>query len=153
MDPWVERLDAAAEQLRHLRDLFDSRHRDVHLLQVGARPAAGDDLDTQLDQALGELVQARLVVDRDQCALDHADATGELSFPSRKRRTALGKSRCSTSWIRVCSVSAVSPSRTSSALALVLFEPTATTGRPSSSSACRFVPSPLTRTPINGSRR
>src|SRR3954464_8044106 len=115
MDSRVERLDAAAEQLRHLRDLLDPRHRDVHLLQVGARAAAGDDLDAQLNQALGELVKARLVVDGDQGSFDHADATGEVSFPSRKSRTAAGSSRCSISWIRACSDSGVSPSRTSTA--------------------------------------
>jgi hypothetical protein len=41
----------------------------------------------------------------------------------------------------------------SSAFAFVLFEATATTGKSASSSACRFVPAPLTRTPITGSRR
>ena len=54
-----------------------------------------------------------LVVDGDQCAL-HA-ATGGVSLPSRNSLTACGSSRCSTSWIRSCRYSIVSPSRTSTA--------------------------------------
>src|SRR5437588_7127001 len=140
VDSRVERLDAAAEQLGHLRDLLDPRHRNLHLLEVGARAAAGDDLDAELDQALGELVQARLVVDRDQGALDHAEATGELSLPSRKRRTALGRSRYSTSWIRACSVSTVSPSRTSTASC-------STIGPVSMPSSTKCTVAPVTLTP------
>ena len=100
MDAWVQRLDAAPEQLRHLRDLLDPRHRDAHLLEVGARAAARDDLDAELDQALRELVQAGLVVDRDEGALDHTETSSA---------TTRGSSSCSTAWTLARSDSTVSP--------------------------------------------
>src|SRR5262249_52208370 len=75
VDARVQRLDAAPEQLPPLRDLLDPPHPDPPLLQAGARAAAGDDLDTELDQALRELVQAGLVVDGDEGALDHVETS------------------------------------------------------------------------------
>src|SRR5262249_47195115 len=75
VDARVQRLDTAAEELRHLRDLLDPRHRDAHLLEECARAAARDDLDAELNEALGEFVQARLVVDGDEGALDHAETS------------------------------------------------------------------------------
>src|SRR5947208_1950432 len=99
---------------QHPGRALDPLYCDAHLLEVGARAPTRADLDIELYEALGELVEAGLVVDGDQGAFDHADRAG-VSLPSRKSRTASGRSLCSTCWIRACKVSAVSPSRISTA--------------------------------------
>src|SRR6185369_12582547 len=95
--------DPAAEHLRHLRNLLDPGHRDPHLFEVIARPAAGDDLGPKVDEALRELIEAGLVVDRDQGTPDHAETSSE---------TTRGSSSCSTAWTRARSDSTVSSGRT-----------------------------------------
>ena len=62
--------------------------------RYAAVPAARDELEPELVEAARELVEARLVVDGDQRA--HAISS----------RTTVGRSRCSTAWIRSTSVRA-----------------------------------------------
>ena len=109
MDPRVQRLDAAAEQLRDLGQLLDARHLDPVLGQVVRRSPAGDDLDPELPEAGRELGQALLVERRQERALDH-----EISS-----LTASGSSRCSTSCTRARRVSTVSSSRTGTSSATI----------------------------------
>ena len=101
MDPRVQRLDAAAEELRDLGQVLDARHIEAVLGEVIGGPAARDDLDAQLGEPLGELDDARLVERRDHCS--HHEISS---------RTALGSSLCSTAWTRARSDSTVSSSRT-----------------------------------------
>ena len=91
MDARVERLHAAAEHLRELGHALDARHLEAELLEVRGRAAARDELAAELGEPPRELVEPRLVVDRDQRA--HSSLTTS------------GSSRCSTAWIRSSSVS------------------------------------------------
>ena len=68
VDARVQRLDAAPEQLRHLRQLLDRRHVDPELVQEGGRAAARHELDVQLREPARELLQPRLVVHREKGA-------------------------------------------------------------------------------------
>ena len=54
-----------------LGQVLDRRHRDPDLLQEGGRAAAGDELDVELREPARERLEALLVVDGDQRALDH----------------------------------------------------------------------------------
>ena len=99
VDARVERLDAPAEHLRRLGQRLDVAHLQAELLEEGRRAAARDQLDAELVEAERERVEAGLVVDGDQRALDH-EAT---SSPTTR-----GSSRCSTSCTRARSVSTVS---------------------------------------------
>ncbi len=102
VDVRVQRLDPAAEQLWHLGQLLDRRHRDPDLLQEGGRAAAGDELDVELRQPAGERLEALLVVHREQRASDHWI----------NPRTTCGSRRCSTAWTRSFSESASSSGST-----------------------------------------
>ena len=71
MDPWVQRLHAAAEQLGELRDVLHARHGEPRLLERGRRPSARDELAAELREPARERHEARLVVDGDQRAHQH----------------------------------------------------------------------------------
>src|SRR5205085_10094385 len=90
-DPRMERLDAAAEQLGHLRELLDARHLKSLFLQEFRRAAARDELDAELGEAARKRAESRLVVGGDQ---------GTQSSP-----TTSGSNSCSTAWIRSIRVS------------------------------------------------
>src|SRR6266542_337793 len=64
----MQRLHAAAEQLGRLGHVFDVRDLQALLLEEPGRAAAGDELETELVQPARELVEPRLVIDRDQRA-------------------------------------------------------------------------------------
>ena len=66
----MEGLDAAAEELRHVRELVYRRDREAVLGYVRSRPAARDELDSELHETGGELVEPGLVEDRDERPLD-----------------------------------------------------------------------------------
>ena len=109
VDPGVQSLHAPAEELRDLGQVLDPRHVEAVLGQVVGSPAAGDDVDAEPGEATGELGQPGLVEGRDERPFDQ-----EISS-----RTALGSSRCSTSWTRARSVSTVSSSRTGTGSATI----------------------------------
>jgi hypothetical protein len=109
VDARMQRLDPAAEQLRDLGQLLDARDLDAVLRKMVGGPAAGDDLDPELDEPRRELRQPFLVVGRNERALDQ-----EISS-----LTVSGSSRCSASCTRARSVSTVSPSRTGTGSALI----------------------------------
>ena len=67
----MEGLHPAAEQLRDAGHLLDARDRSPSSLDERRRAAARDQLDAQLVQAAGELLQAGLVEDGDEGAEDH----------------------------------------------------------------------------------
>ncbi len=96
MDPRVQRLDPPAEHLRCFGDLLDSAHLEAQLFEVRRRSARGDELTAEVGQPARELVEAGLVVDRDQ--------------GSQSCLTTCGSSSCSAAWILARSVSTVSPS-------------------------------------------
>src|SRR5439155_1622119 len=87
VDPGMKRLDAAAEHLGDARELLYPLdvEPDLVLEKIG-RPTARHELEAELGQAAGELLQAGLVVDGDQRT--HSSATTS------------GRIRCSTAWIR-----------------------------------------------------
>ena len=68
VDPGMQRLDAAVEDLGRAGDRGDRRHRDAALLEVAQRAAGREDLEAQLDQAARERVDAGLVRHRDERA-------------------------------------------------------------------------------------
>ena len=103
MDPRVQRLHAAAEHLGHLGEVLDAGDGKPEPGDVAGGASARDQLDTEIVEAAGEVFEAGLVEDGDECPLDH-DAISIL--------TACGRSRCSTAWTRTRSVSTVSPSWT-----------------------------------------
>src|SRR5207253_5601818 len=94
VDPGVERLHAACEHLRSRRHLLHARDGDAVLLQLRRGASGGDDLPAEVDEPAGERLDVRLVVDRDQRARHSAIIS----------RTTVGRSRCSTTWIRSSSV-------------------------------------------------
>src|SRR5262245_12037497 len=109
VDPRVQCLHAAAEQLGNLGQLLDPRDLDPVLGQVIRSAAAGDDLDAELREPGCELGQSFLVERGQERALDH-----EISS-----LTASGSNRCSASWTRARSVSTVSSSRTGTGSAAI----------------------------------
>ena len=102
VNPRMQRLHAPAQQLGCLGYVLDRRDRDPDLLQERGRAAARHDLDVELREAACERLEALLVVDRDQRALDH-----EISS-----RTTSGRSRCSTAWTRARRLETSSPAST-----------------------------------------
>jgi hypothetical protein len=94
MDVRMQRLDAAAEQLGDPGQLFDvlDVEADLPFEKIG-RAAARDQLETEVREAASEVLQAGLVVDRDQCTALQSSLTTS------------GSRRCSTAWIRSTSVS------------------------------------------------
>ncbi len=98
VDVRVERLDAAAEDLRKAGDVLDRRDRESPLGEHGRRAAARHDLEPELGEPARELHDSVLVVDGDQRA--HSSLT------------TFGSSRCSASWTRSRRDSTVSPSTT-----------------------------------------
>ena len=87
MDVGMESFDAAAKHLRDSRQLLDSFDLEPDLvLEEVSRAAACHQLEAEVGQPTGELLQARLVVDRDQC--------------TQSSLTTSGRIRCSTAWIR-----------------------------------------------------
>ena len=95
----------------------------------GTPPCRGrDDLDAELGEPRGERRQAALVADRYEGALD-------AHKPSRISRTACGRSRCSTSWIRRSS-STASPSYGTSTASCLRIGPLSTC----SSTTCTVTP-------------
>src|SRR2546423_247658 len=63
VDPRVQRLDPAAEELGHLGQLLDRRHVDPELVQERGRAAARHELEVELREAPCELLEPALVVD------------------------------------------------------------------------------------------
>jgi hypothetical protein len=94
VDERMQGLDAAAEQLRDAGQLVDvlDVEADVALEKLGCA-AARDELEAELGQPARELLQAGLVVDRDQCTALQSSLTTS------------GSRRCSTAWMRSTSVS------------------------------------------------
>ena len=87
VDVGMERLDAAAEHgcgPGQLLDLFDLESGLV--LEEVRGAAARDELEAEIGQPARELLQARLVVNGDQCAQSSLTTSGRI--------------RCSTAWIR-----------------------------------------------------
>jgi hypothetical protein len=58
----MQRLDPAAEQLRHLGQLLHARNVQAHLLERRGGAAARDEIPAQVGESSGELDEARLVV-------------------------------------------------------------------------------------------
>jgi hypothetical protein len=98
VNPRVQRLHAPVQHLRRGGHVLDPVDLEAELFDEGGGAAARDELAAELRETLGELVESRLVVDRDQRA--HSSLT------------TLGRSSCSTAWMRARSVSTVSPSCT-----------------------------------------
>ena len=98
VDPRVQCLHAPVEHLGCGGHVLDPVDREAELLDEGGGAAARDELAVELREPARELVEAGLVVDRDQRA--HSSLT------------TLGRSSCSTAWMRARSVSTVSPSCT-----------------------------------------
>ncbi len=71
----VQRLHAPAEELAGPRQLLDERHAELVLLDEGRRASARDELDAELREAARERVEAGLVVDGEERALDHFDSS------------------------------------------------------------------------------
>jgi hypothetical protein len=87
MDVGMESLDAAAEHLCDSRQLLDPFDLEPDVVLEKVRGAAAcHQLEAEVGQPPGELLQARLVVDRDQCAQSSLTTSGRI--------------RCSTAWIR-----------------------------------------------------
>ena len=101
VDPRVQGLHAAAEELGDLGQVLDPRGLDSVLLEVVGGAAAGDQLDAELFEPTRELGETFLVERGQEGALDHDVISS---------RTACGKRRCSTAWTRARSVSTVSSS-------------------------------------------
>ncbi len=91
VDPRVQRLHAAAEQLGGVGDRLDRRHGEPVLGEERRRAARRDELEAELVECAGELVDARLVV-------------GAQERAAQSLVTTSGSSRCSTAWIRSTSV-------------------------------------------------
>ena len=92
VDPGVKCLDAPAEHLGDTGELLDPLDVQAHFVLEEVRGAAArDELATEVGEPAREILQARLVVDGDQCA--HSSVTTS------------GRIRCSTAWIRSTSVS------------------------------------------------
>ena len=98
VDARMQRLHAPPEQLGELGDLLDARHRQALGLESGRGATARDELEAELVEAAGQLVEAGLVVDGDQRA--------------HSSRTTLVSSRCSASCTRARRLSTVSPAST-----------------------------------------
>src|SRR6202030_3720637 len=138
VDLRVQRLDPTVEHFGRTRDCLDPSNRDSGRLERGGSVARGHNLDAQLVQGPRQLDQSGLVVYRDQRTFDlrpraHASAFTILSITS-------GYNRRSTSLMRSCRVSSVSPSRTGTASC-------ARIGPSSTSSVTRWMVGPVTLTP------
>mmetsp|Transcript_26554 Transcript_26554/g.67945 ORF Transcript_26554/g.67945 Transcript_26554/m.67945 type:complete len:284 (+) Transcript_26554:1381-2232(+) len=66
----VQRLHAAVQNLGRAGVVGHVLDRAAVLPELGRRAACGQDVDLVLGQELAQLLQARLVVDRDECCLD-----------------------------------------------------------------------------------
>ena len=99
VDPRVQGLDPAAQQLRHLRHVLDRGRADPHLLEEGCRAPARDQLDVEAGQAARELLQPGLVVDGEKRPPDHGISP----------RTTCGRSRCSAACTRARRLASSSP--------------------------------------------
>jgi hypothetical protein len=62
-------LHAPAEELGDLGQLLDPDDVESELLEGGGGPSAGNELEAELDEAAGEVVQAGLVVAGDEGSL------------------------------------------------------------------------------------
>jgi hypothetical protein len=100
VDARMERLHAAAEQLRDLGQVLDQQRVDAVLGEVRGGAAARDELDAEVGEPARELGEAGLVVD------------GEERPHRISSRTTSGRRRCSTRWMRARSVSTVSSGST-----------------------------------------
>ncbi len=72
VDAGVQRLDAAVEALGEAGEVLDAGDGQAEAGDQGGRAAGGDELDTGVVQAADQLVEAGLVVDRDEGAA-HGD--------------------------------------------------------------------------------
>ncbi len=72
----VQGLDAAVQHFRGAGDFLDFLHGDARGGDLLGRGAGGDDLDAGGVQALSELLQTGLVVDRNQCPADGNSVDG-----------------------------------------------------------------------------
>ena len=68
--PRVQRLDPAVEALGEAGEVLDLGHRQAEAGDQRGRAAGGDELDARVVQAADELLEAGLVVDRDEGAAD-----------------------------------------------------------------------------------
>ena len=102
VDSGVQRDDTVSEHLGEARQLLERDHRDPFGGEQLRRTAAGKQLEVETAKLLGERRHTVLVVDGEQ-GPPHA-AVSSL--------TTSGSSLCSTSLIRACSVSGVSPGNT-----------------------------------------
>ena len=75
----VQRLHAPAEQLAGAGQLLDERHAELVLLDEGRRASARDELHAELREAARERVEAGLVVDGEERALDHSVSSRSTS--------------------------------------------------------------------------
>ena len=87
VDARVQRLHAAAEHLRRLRDVLDARDPEPLLLEERSGATARDELEAELVQPARELVEAGLVVDGDQRAHSSLTTCGAAGArpPARAR--------------------------------------------------------------------
>jgi hypothetical protein len=66
----MQRLDAAVHDLREAGEVVDRADVQTGVRQLGRGAAGGDDLDAELGETLGEVDDAALVGDREQCPAD-----------------------------------------------------------------------------------
>src|SRR5205823_1805510 len=109
VDPRVQRLDPPAEELGHRGHVLDRSHREPELAQERRRAAARDELYAEPREPARELLQARLVVDGDERALDHVTSP----------RTTRGSSLCSTACTRARRLFSSSPGSTGTGSAAI----------------------------------
>ncbi len=69
VDARMQRLDAAVEDLGETGHVGDGHRRDAELAQVGEGAAGRDDLDAEAAKPLGQLGQAALIGNGNQCAM------------------------------------------------------------------------------------
>src|SRR5829696_2786091 len=155
VDPGVEGLDSAVEELGEAGQLLDPGDGQAVPLEGGGGGAGGDDLDPGGGQGGGQAFQALLVEDADQGPADgqagrHRDTPSAVTTwarrpstrtrPSASRRTARGRSRRSSCLIR-------SWRRSSSSLGSTGTAAWNSTGPWSTSSSTRWTVQPVTLTP------
>jgi len=91
VDPGMQRFYAAVEHLGEAGDLLDEGDREARFAEVPGRAAGRDELDAELlDEGSGEVGDARLVINGDECPFDpdvrHDEGSRYGSAVANKKR-------------------------------------------------------------------